>query len=53
MAALRGKGDGTLAPKPFLWETHIVPVNDAEKGWAGLFVRLQPLLSLNYRRAQL
>ncbi|KAI0248019.1 hypothetical protein BJV78DRAFT_1363793, partial [Lactifluus subvellereus] len=35
--ALRGKSDGPLAPKPLLWEAHVVPVDDAEKGWGGIF----------------
>jgi hypothetical protein len=35
----RGKRDTVLAPKPHLWETYIVPVDDTEKGWAGILVR--------------
>ncbi|KAH9957262.1 hypothetical protein BGW80DRAFT_1257369 [Lactifluus volemus] len=33
----RGKRDTILAPKPHLWEAYTVPVDDTEKGWAGIW----------------
>jgi hypothetical protein len=38
--AQRGKRDSPLAPKPLLWEAHLVPLNVSEKGWGGIIVRL-------------
>jgi hypothetical protein len=40
----RGKRNTFLAPKPHLWEAYTVPVDDTEKGWAGIWVRLSPPL---------
>jgi hypothetical protein len=39
---LRGKFEKLPASKPVVWETRITPMDDEAKGWAGIFVRLQP-----------